>query len=1175
MRLYLLGELTEEEERQVELRLMSDAAYVEESEIIEEEIIEQYINGTLSREESNRIKQHFFKSSQRQSKLRFALALKQQEPGSVQSRLQSRGFLSIYLPIAASILLILGLSFGIWRAYFYQSDVDKGIASLQTAFKDGRPVEARITDFRYAPAIIQRGGQDTVDYLSRDHAASLLLKAATESPNAQSHHALGKFYLAERQFSKAIDQFKAALDLNPQSAQIHSDLGATLLEQGKLHVLETEGGQGVEEFARSLTYLNKALELDPALLEALFNRALLYQHMQLTRQAEENWRAYLEKDPNSKWAQEARQHLKLLEEQKKKSTQTNEEIFQDFLRASGREDDETSWKIVSSYHNRTGNVVVERLLDALLEMSAAGQKDKASEHLTLLSYIGRLENQRTGGRFFTDLAKFYQSAALQPQPLLLQARQLMKSGYDGWGRVKVEETLKSFSKAKQIFNETGDVCEASVAEYWIGFCYYRDYRLNESLSTLEVLERQCEEKRYGWLRARALYAGALVQFDANEYSKAIQYVDSSLKEAEKIGDSVGMLNALSALTEYHRYVGDYHDALSYVQRSMPLVVSISLDPLQGCRHYSFAAAAFASLNLYAAAAEFQQEAVLLAQSANNPTAMSVNYSFLGVLYGKLQNYSEGIRNISKASEIASARSSEAAGQEMMAYSSLLMGDLQRQAGDFVSSVASYDRAITIYGSLNLPSFLYQAHKGRLLCYVAQKNDALAQNEIEAALNLVEKHRVKIFEEDYRNKFFDVEQSVYDQAANFAYSRMHDSDKAFDYSESSRARSLLDLIYSDSGLSQPQQLLSVSQPLKLSEIQQRLPEQVQVLQYAVLEDKVLIWLISRAGVSPGIKEISQEDLSAKIRSYLQLSSNPSGSGDGNSLRQAKELYDILIRPVASSLDRGKQLCIVPDKILNYLPFGALISPVTGKYLIEDYSLLISPSSTVLIACSEMAEKKVLTKGERLLSVGNPSFDRRNYPLLPDLPSAAREATEVASLYDSPLLLIGGRARENEIRKELDQSEVLHFALHTVLNERFPTRSKLLLATEPPVIKGDIPEGSLPASDIYNLKLPGARLVVLSACQTGAEQYYRGEGMLSMARPFISAGVPLVTASLWAVDSDATANLMISFHKHRKRGNLSTVESLRRAQLEMLSSPEERLRQPYYWASFIVIGGYAEF
>jgi CHAT domain-containing protein len=83
------------------------------------------------------------------------------------------------------------------------------------------------------------------------------------------------------------------------------------------------------------------------------------------------------------------------------------------------------------------------------------------------------------------------------------------------------------------------------------------------------------------------------------------------------------------------------------------------------------------------------------------------------------------------------------------------------------------------------------------------------------------------------------------------------------------------------------------------------------------------------------------------------------------------------------------------------------------------------------------------------------------------------------------------------------------------------------------------------------------------------------MISISRPFIAIGVPLVVASLWPVDSAATEALMVSFHKHRKQDGLSTAEALRRAQTDMLTHTEGRYRQPYYWASFITIGGYTRF
>jgi CHAT domain-containing protein len=104
----------------------------------------------------------------------------------------------------------------------------------------------------------------------------------------------------------------------------------------------------------------------------------------------------------------------------------------------------------------------------------------------------------------------------------------------------------------------------------------------------------------------------------------------------------------------------------------------------------------------------------------------------------------------------------------------------------------------------------------------------------------------------------------------------------------------------------------------------------------------------------------------------------------------------------------------------------------------------------------------------------------------------------------------------------------------------------------------------------------RLTVLSACQTGVERYYRGEGMIGMARAFLVARVPVVVASLWAVDSDATAELMIRFHRYRKRDASSTSEeALWKAKRSLLLDQDGRYHNPSYWAAFEIIGGHASF
>jgi CHAT domain-containing protein len=158
--------------------------------------------------------------------------------------------------------------------------------------------------------------------------------------------------------------------------------------------------------------------------------------------------------------------------------------------------------------------------------------------------------------------------------------------------------------------------------------------------------------------------------------------------------------------------------------------------------------------------------------------------------------------------------------------------------------------------------------------------------------------------------------------------------------------------------------------------------------------------------------------------------------------------------------------------------------------------------------------------------------------------------------------------------MESSDVIHIASHYIADEAHPMRSKLLLAREPDQSdQSHEASGTLQAYEIYRQRLPRARLVVLSACQTGAERYYNGEGMISMSRVFLAAGVPLVVASLWPVDSAATKELMVRFHEYRRSRSqkLSTAAALRQAQLDLLGDSQRNYQQPYYWAGFIAIGG----
>ncbi|HZI60732.1 MAG TPA: tetratricopeptide repeat protein [Pyrinomonadaceae bacterium] len=316
-----------------------------------------------------------------------------------------RRSLTPYLSIAAGLIVAVGIGFIVYLLLRPESDLDRGLVALNESYQE-RPVEARLSDLRYAPMPDQRGAAPRGDYVKRELAGSRLRTAATENPNAASLRALGQWYLTERKFDEAIDQFNKALALDPNDAKSHVNMGAAWLEKGKLDVSKTEGGRSVENFSRSLEQLNKGLQLDSSLLEGYFNRALVYEYMMLPREAEAAWREYLQKDSNSQWAEEAKRNLKQLEESNNRKAMTIDDTLKEFRQARRARDDNAAWKLVTQHYTSAGNELSNRLLDSLLALSPA---DTSESPLSDLSYLADLEQKQRSGRAIATRPTLFKS----------------------------------------------------------------------------------------------------------------------------------------------------------------------------------------------------------------------------------------------------------------------------------------------------------------------------------------------------------------------------------------------------------------------------------------------------------------------------------------------------------------------------------------------------------------------------------------------------------------------------------------------------------------------------------------------------------------------------------------------------------------------------------------------
>lgn len=325
---YLLGTLDDPPKmRQIEERLMVDDNFGDELSVAEDELIEKYLDGELTQAEQEQFESFFMAPPERKQQLRFSKNLRKfasaAGPRAAAAATGKRGFdwrQYFSFPVvrfAAVLLVVIGLGYGVWRVGFYRSESETNLAELNLAYQGGnRPLTARIVGFDYADrpsATRGTGDANENEKHKREAAAAVLAKAVKDNRNAETLYGSGKALLAKKELEPAIAVFEEAAGLAPQNANIQSDLGAAYLEMGK-NASKEDITRGLDLLDKSLKHLQKAIELNPKLLEPRFNLAVYFEARSDPEKEKKAWNDYIAVDPSSKWTAEARARIKELDE---------------------------------------------------------------------------------------------------------------------------------------------------------------------------------------------------------------------------------------------------------------------------------------------------------------------------------------------------------------------------------------------------------------------------------------------------------------------------------------------------------------------------------------------------------------------------------------------------------------------------------------------------------------------------------------------------------------------------------------------------------------------------------------------------------------------------------------------------------------------------------------------
>lgn len=292
-----------------------------------------------------------------------------------------------------------------------------------------------------------------------------------------------------------------------------------------------------------------------------------------------------------------------------------------------------------------------------------------------------------------------------------------------------------------------------------------------------------------------------------------------------------------------------------------------------------------------------------------------------------------------------------------------------------------------------------------------------------------------------------------------------------------------------------------------------------------------------------------------------------------------IYSKILAPFEEQLE-NKNLIIIPDGKLAYLPFEVLttnnipfnkINYRKLPYLLHKTQCSYSYSAQFLVENQSLkmnARKKLGAFAPTYTNLDSLPKDyiasRQEYreKLFP-LKGIKIEVQHIAELLNGDEY-IDMDANENTFKKVAADYDILHLAMHTIMDDENPMYSKMAFTQQ----NDSVEDGFLNTYELYNMQL-NSRMAVLSSCNSGSGKLRRGEGVMSLARGFVYSGCPSIIMTLWSVEDNSGVQLMTSFYKYLLEGKTKS-EAIQQSKIDFIQHSDQLKAHPYFWSGYVVIG-----
>ena len=649
-----------------------------------------------------------------------------------------------------------------------------------------------------------------------------------------------------------------------------------------------------------------------------------------------------------------------------------------------------------------------------------------------------------------------------------------------------------------------------------------------------------------------------------DHDKATEHVQKALAINKEIANRKIEASCYGNLGAISQRLGEHTKAIKYLQRALTILEEFEIDDRKGeARCYGNLGSAFKSLGEYGKAEEYHEKALAMNKKIGDREGETAAYGNLGTLFYSLGQYD-------KAKEY-------------------------------------HGKALALSRDIGFIKAEFECHVNLTMDLLSEGNISEAFSNVVVSIFTCEKMRGFLTEnEQFKISFLD-EHAVSYRLLSTLLCATRNHNEALYVVELGRARALADLMSTQYSVVQE---ISVNPQTWVGiEMIMRKENKSTCLCISYYFQLIFLWILKenkpilfrRADVNEFFegseRDLDVDDLfgNETFRKFQVLPqehcedrSLPSPSNPvGQPARESQEdgltvfrkenkddaqdtepslslYYKMFIAPVADFLDEP-EIIIVPPSSLYKVPFAAL-KDGNEKYLSESFRIRIVPSLTTLKLIHDSPADYHSQTGA--LIVGDPQVGevlyKGNIWNLLRLPSAEKEAKMIGRLVGTQPLL-GQHATKQAVLRSINSASLIHFAAHGN-----PDRGEIALA--PVRTTDDIPQEEdylLTMADISQVRLR-AKLVVLSCCHSASGQI-RTEGVIGIARAFLGSGARSVLVALWALDDNATEQLMSRFYEHLVHGE-SASESLHQAMKWMRSNGYTNVRD---WAPFVLIGDSVKF